>query len=37
MKKGGWWEPPDNDPKKSVGKEFVVAIVKTIFRNLFFA
>ena len=37
MKKGGWWEPPVNDPKKSVGKEFVVAIVKTIFRNLFFA
>jgi len=37
MKKGGWWEPPVVDPKKSVGKEFVAAIVKTLFRNVFFA
>jgi len=37
MKQGGWWEPPVNDPKKSVGVEFVTAIAKTLFRNLFFA
>jgi len=30
MKAGGWWEPPVNNPKASVGKEFVVAILKSI-------
>jgi len=28
MKKGGWWEPPRKDPKKSVGLEFVKEIIK---------
>jgi len=30
MKKGGWWEPPVTDPKKSVGLEFTKAILKSL-------
>jgi len=30
MKKGGWWEKPVKDPKKAVGLEFTVEIVKSL-------
>ena len=30
MQKGGWWEPPRKDVKKTVGLEFAVAIVKSL-------
>lgn len=36
MQEGGWWEPPKKDIKATVGLEFVTAIVKTLFSNLFF-
>ena len=34
MKKGGWWEPPRINPKKSVGTEFVKEILKFNLKKL---